>query len=406
MHFFFCKTDKVRRYVVCAMLVWCTLAFVTPAHAIELSDSSQVTLLTCAPGSELYSAFGHTGIRVTDFSNGFDVVFNYGTFNFAQPGFYTNFVRGKMLYMLSVDRYEDFRDQYIYEERRVDELVLDIEAKDRKKIFAFLYENAKPENRDYRYDFFWDNCATRPRDVFEKTLGNRLQYNYSVLDSTKTMRQTLHEYVWNRPWVALGFDLILGLPCDIKATPRHQMFLPDRLQTLFASAQLDGRPLVKENRVVLDLPSAVKPYQGITPIAITFGFLVAGLLMGFWERFRQMHFWKADATLFVFTGLLGLFFLAMWAFTEHYSTPKNLNVLWLLPTHLVAGFFLFKKQKPSWLIWYFGFTAVWTILLLATWKWNPQPYNLAVLPWMLLLANRALRIVVSLKLEAHARASS
>lgn len=145
--------------------------------ARDLSDSSRITLLTVAPGDELYSAFGHTGIRITDYKNNFDVVFNYGTFDFEQHGFYTNFIKGKMRYMISTDRFEDFMAEYAYTKRSVTEQELNLTAEDKQKVFAFLYTNALPENREYYYDFFWDNCATRPRDVFEKVLGNRLQYH-------------------------------------------------------------------------------------------------------------------------------------------------------------------------------------------------------------------------------------
>src|SRR5690606_20603691 len=137
----------------------------------KLSDSSRISLLTVAPGEELYSAFGHTGIRVTDFKNEFDVVFNYGTFDFEQPGFYSNFVKGKMLYMISANNFDDFVSEYIYEKRSITEQTLNLSVHDKQEIFAYLYNNLLPENREYYYDFFWDNCATRPRDVFESVLG-------------------------------------------------------------------------------------------------------------------------------------------------------------------------------------------------------------------------------------------
>ncbi|MBL0309244.1 MAG: DUF4105 domain-containing protein [Bacteroidetes bacterium] len=159
------------------------------ASDIELSDSANITLLTCSPGADLYSAFGHNGIRVTDYKQGFDVVFNYGTFDFDQPGFYVNFVRGRMRYMLSTDRFSDFISQYRYEKRSILEQQLRLNSEDRKKIFAFLYNNALPENREYLYDFFWDNCATRPRDVFEKELKGRLKVN---VDSSCGFEQQDH----------------------------------------------------------------------------------------------------------------------------------------------------------------------------------------------------------------------
>lgn len=373
------------------------LAGIFNAKAIELSDSAQVSLLTCSPGEELYSAFGHTGIRVTDYKNEFDVVFNYGTFDFAQTGFYTNFIKGEMRYMVAADRFDDFRDQYIYEQRRVEEQVLNLTTEEKQKIFAFLFWNAKPENREYLYDFFWDNCATRPRDVFEKALNGKLQYSYTGFDTTKTMRQTLKPYVAQMPWVDFGFDLILGLPCEIRATPRHQTFLPDRLQLLFEHATINGQAFVTARNVIVDLPFQPKPFTGVTPLMATFVLLILGLAANLWERFKNTYLWSIDVALFFTAGLLGTFFLCMWLFTSHYSVPENLNMLWLLPTHLIASVLLMRKNKPAWLAYYFAATFVFMLLLIVTWKWNPQPYSLAALPLILLLANRALKIFIRFK---------
>lgn len=375
------------------------LAQITIGQDRTLSDSAKISLITCSPGEELYSAFGHTGIRVTDYINDFDVVFNYGTFDFEQPGFYTNFIRGRMLYSLAVDRFDNFRQQYIYEGRRVEEQVLNLTPTDKKKIFAALFENAKEENRNYRYDFFWDNCCTRPRDVLEKSLGNRLTYDYSLLDSNMTMRQALKPWVANKPWVDFGFDLILGLPCEVPATPRNQTFLPSALHTLIKGTTIDGQPFVQTDKVIVDLPFSPKKFEGIHPLLVTIGIMVFGLLLIFVERMKKTHFWWFDFTLFFITGLLGTFFLGMWLFTEHYSVPKNLNMLWLLPTHLVASFYLLRNNKPKWLSAYFVITFITLIILLASWGKLPQPFNIAVLPMIVLMANRALRIFLYFKLQ-------
>ena len=126
--------------ILCRVILSCFLFLVSyvSLFAIQLSDSARISLLTVSPGNELYSAFGHTGIRVTDFKNEFDVVFNYGTFDFAQPGFYTNFIKGKMRYMISTDRFQDFMSEYIYEKRSVAELKLNLTPEDKQKVFAFL----------------------------------------------------------------------------------------------------------------------------------------------------------------------------------------------------------------------------------------------------------------------------
>lgn len=371
--------------------------FAFASFAIELSDSSSISLLTCSPGTELYSTFGHTGIRVTDFKKGMDVVFNYGTFDFNQPGFYTNFLKGEMLYMLTVDRFDDFQYMYEYEKRRVTEQKLNLTSDEKQKIFSFLYWNAQPENREYRYDFFWDNCSTRPRDVFEKALGKKLQYTYEGFDTNLTMRQTLKPYVAQMPWIDFGFDLILGLPCEIQATARYQTFLPDKLQLLFEHATVNNEPFVIGHNVVVDVPFSPQPFKGITPIMVTFGLLLLGIAVNVWERFKKLHWWSFDFVLFFFSGVLGTFFLCMWLFTNHYSVPENLNMLWLLPTHLPVSLLLFRASKPTWLQYYFVATFILMLLLIAGWKWNPQPYNLATLPLILLLANRSLKIFIHFK---------
>ena len=361
---------------------------------MQLSDSAKISLLTCAPGKDLYSAFGHTGIRVTDYKEHFDVVFNYGTFDDQQPNFYFNFVKGRMIYSITFDNFPDFMAEYVEEKRSVIEQDLQLTSDDKKKIFAFLYNNALPENRNYPYDFFWDDCATRPRDVFEKALGSRLEYK---IDNTcgfaqgKTMHDMLRIYVHDRPWVDFGFDLILGLPCEVPATPRNQTFLPDYLAKLFACAKIDGQPFVTNTTNLLDfsLPAFNVPIQ---PVHLTMLLMLLGFLVFFIERRNGSHNYKFDFFVFLIAGLFGIFFICLWAFTTHYSLPKNMNMLWLMPTHFIAAFLLLKKEKPSWFKYYFLFTYLVMMVLLLGWKFNPQPANIAFAPLIILLAARSITI--------------
>lgn len=387
---------------ILAALFFSFLVFLSPAvSGMELSDSARVSILTCSPGEDLYSAFGHTGIRVTDHKQQFDVVFNYGTFNYNQPGFYVNFVRGKMRYMVAVDDFNDFMSQYVYEKRSVSEQVLNLSAGDKQRLFNFLFINALPENREYYYDFFWDNCATRPRDVFEKVLGKRLEWHPEAgrFEQGKTMHDMLRIYVHDMPWVDFGFDLGLGLPCEIIATPRDQTFLPDYLANYFATATIDGQPLVVETRSLLSYPLPVFNVP-VKPIHLTSGLLLIGLLLYILERWRQIRFYWFDFGLFFIAGLTGTLLLSLWLFTVHYSVPKNLNMLWAIPTHAVVAFFLLKKNKPKWLTAYFGLTGLLMLLLLFLWRWNPQPYNYAFMPLIILLGFRAFNIFMKMRMEA------
>lgn len=384
----------LKRVFVFAFLFPLVLA----SHAISLSDSARVTLLTVSPGEELYSAFGHTGIRVTDYKKDFDVVFNYGTFDFDQPGFYTNFVKGKMRYMIAYEDFRSFMYAYNYEKRSVTEQELRLTTEEKQRVFDFLYNNALPENREYYYDFFWDNCATRPRDVFEKVLGPRLTYDTvnAGFEKDKTMHDMLRVYVHDRPWVDFGFDLILGLPCEVEATPRSQTFLPEYLLKYIDAARIDGQPFVVNKEVLLKF-EPVKPYEGFTPLQLCQLIAFAALLMAFIERLRKNHNFHFDFVLFLVAGLLGLLFLSLGIFTSHYSTPKNLNILWLLPTHAVVAFVLLKAQRPVWLRYYFAATAVFMLVLILAWGYLPQPYNPAVKWLIAALGFRAFSIAMYLQ---------
>jgi hypothetical protein len=355
-----------------------------------LSDSSRITLLTAAPGEELYSAFGHTGIRVTDFKNNLDMVFNYGTFDFEQPGFYSNFIKGKMRYMLWVDRFEYFMSEYREDKRSIFEQELTLTLIDKQNIFAFLSNNALPENREYFYDFFWNNCATRPRDVFEKVLGSRLQYhtNSAGFEKNKTMHDMLRHCVSNRVWVDYGFDLILGLPCEVNASPRNQTFLPEYLAKYFDCSTVDSKPFVFKKKLLLQFPLP-KIETAFQPIHLNLIFVILAIIVWMIELRRNTHFYLFDFFLFFFIGLAGVFFLSLWIFTFHYSVPKNLNLLWLIPSHAVVAFLLLKKQKSIWLRFYFIGTSILMMLLALCWKWLPQHYNIAVMPLLFLLFFRS-----------------
>lgn len=365
---------------------------------IELSDSANITLLTCSPGQELYSAFGHNGIRVTDYRQGFDVVFNYGTFDFNQPGFYSNFVLGRMRYMLSTDRFEDFIAQYEYERRSVLEQQLELNQEDKKQIFSFLFNNSLPDNREYLYDFFWDNCATRPRDVFEKHLKNRLHFNFDAacgFETDKTMHDMLRLYVGERKWANASFDLILGLPCEVKASPRDQTFLPDYLVKYFECSTVDGKPFVTGSRYLIQF-SAPEFHIPFTPMHLCLILLGVGILITILNYINSNWQRWFDFILFFSTGIFGLLFLSLWIFSSHYSVPKNMNLFWLIPFHVLISFFFIRLQPPRWLRYYLLATFLLQLLLLLLWNWNPQPFNPAFMPVIFLMALRSISIYLSL----------
>jgi len=214
-------------------------------HSSAQTDSLQacdlqISLLTCSPGEELYSTFGHTAVRVKNATIGSDIVFNYGTFEFS-PEFYTQFIQGKLLYYLSVEDYSNFILQYNYEKRSIVEQVLRIGCAEKQNLLNALYVNAQDQNRFYRYDFLFNNCTTRAGDIIAKHAGSPVVFKNILSEETPTFRDLIHHYLdsGGQYWSKLGIDILLGAKLDKKVTNRQAMFLPDYLLKGFDSATVN-----------------------------------------------------------------------------------------------------------------------------------------------------------------------
>lgn len=351
------------------------------APAQQDSCGIRISLLTCTPGQELYSTFGHSAIRVVDNINNTDVVFNYGTFDFYDPEFYKKFIHGKLNYFVSIDELPAFMAEYEYYKRGVSEQVLDLSCDEKQKFVAALKENAKEENKYYKYDFNYDNCTTRLRDMFEKAIGEQLQSKIILPKPGTTFRHLIHSYLdkGGQPWSKLGIDILLGSPLDKKVSNREAMFLPDFMQYAFASATRNGKAVVVENKILLNKYDPPKSKNVFTPFAV-FGilFLVITLLSFYKNKITSRILLVFDFLFFISLGLLGFILLYMWFGTDHAMCKNNFNLLWALPLHLPVSFFLFNKKK--WVSAYFRIILFFTAALLISWFVLPQQLNLAILP--------------------------
>lgn len=358
-----------------------------------MSTGAEISLITVSPGEELYSMYGHSAIRVNDPAQGIDYVFNYGTFDFNTPNFYVKFVRGKLLYQLSVGYFEDLKSHSIRDNRSVVEQVLNLQAAEKQKVLDFLATNYQPENRSYLYDFFFDNCATRIRDVFERGMGGGLQFSDAPAPDPMSFRQLVGIYQRPHPWVDLGVDLVMGLPSDALASPRQTMFLPDYLMSQFAQAKVKRaaglQPFVKETRQLFK--AAAKPAAGSLrrPTVVCWSLLVVMAVYTFFQVRQGQTDHTLDILLFGITGFLGLVLLFLWFGTDHASFAGNLNLLWALPLHLPLALMLLRKNKPKALRCYFLAVAALSALLLLTWPFFPQQFHQAVFPLILLLGLRS-----------------
>jgi hypothetical protein len=357
----------------------------------QLTDSSRFSIITCGPHpAVVYLAFGHSAIRVVDSALGIDYIFNYGVFDFNQPNFYLKFARGSNDYMLGAYDYQYFRQSYIEDNRFLHEQDLTLTLDQRQRLYKFLVWNSLPANRAYWYDPYYDNCATRVRDAFVKVFGDSVKFDGSYIKTKYTIRQLTDLYLRDYPWGDLGIDIGQGMPIDRVATPYQHMFLPAYLESGFDHATIMNDsatvPLVGKKRVIYEaIPGDASgpPHPLYVMILIA---LVALILSG--RDFSKQHLstWF-DIILFGITGLIGVVLFLLWFFTDHKASANNLNILWAIPTHLVAVFAFFKQ--PRWLKTYFLLTAVSQLLLLGAWFFLPQQLNPNLIPIAVALMVRA-----------------
>jgi hypothetical protein len=354
----------------------------------------RISLLTCAPGEELYSTFGHTAIRVQDSIAGTDIVFNYGTFEFG-PDFYTKFIKGKLNYFLSAEQFPDFVSTYQYESRSIIEQQLALDCSEKQKLFSALQTNAMPENRNYRYDFLYDNCTTRARDIIRANTSSPLVFK-NILDGERpSFRDLIHRYLdaGNQKWSKLGIDILLGADLDKKATNEQAMFLPDNLLKGIDSSVKNGNSLTASKQTILALPSPLSKANFFTPLVVFSNLLLLLLIFSFVNR-RTVRAVIAvfDFLFFFLLGLGGIVLLFMWFGTDHVVCRNNYNLLWALPTHLVGAFFV--RSNRRWTNYYWLATILFATFLLIAWLFIPQELNLAVLPILLMILLRAWLIIL------------
>lgn len=152
----------------------------------RLSDQAEISVMTFGPSQQvLYTAFGHSAFRVYDPVLGIDEAYNYGVFDFDQPNFYLNFARGNLMYRLDVSDYKEFEYVYVYFNRSVRQQTLNLTQGQKQRLYAFLQWNALPENQFYRYDYFYDNCATKMPNILVHVFGDTVQL--TVLTSRRTI---------------------------------------------------------------------------------------------------------------------------------------------------------------------------------------------------------------------------
>lgn len=339
---------------------------------MPLSETATASVLTCGPGNDFYTTFGHSALRITDTAQGIDIVYNYGTFDFDTPHFYWKFMRGKLQYMLGRSSFENFMVEYVSEGREVREQRLNFSQQEVNNLYLLLEQNYLPEYRYYRYDFFTDNCATRIRDMVRLALGHRDIYLSREAEAMSYRRMVTRNLKGTLDWWQLGIDLLFGLPTDHVCDANERMFLPEEMELELAEAwpkpeslqdgmiSFDALESTLVDKEQILLPERREPLSRSIPPVAVFALLFAAVAVLTWRGHRLR--WL-DRTLFILAGLVGLFLLFMWFGTDHYCTQWNLNILWASPLLILIAIRL--EWSPMWALWVqeacFAVAAVWVV---------------------------------------------
>ena len=303
-------------------------------------DSVVVSLLTCTPGDKIHELYGHTAIRVREVNTDkpSDWVFNYGTFTFNQPHFVTRFVMGKVDYELSVEPYLYFYQNYLYEQRGVEEQVLNLTPDEERQLVEALSENLRPENAKYRYNFFYDNCTTRALHIIENHLRAQIDWQDEP-KHLESIRDIVHRYSENSPWYKFGQDLLLGAEADRPASVAVRQFAPMIAMQMAEKATIKTdsttKPLVAMSLTLLpDLLQKEKPYP-LTPFG-AFGILLAfTIILSAYEIRKKKYYWGYDALLLFAQGLTGCIVTFLYLFSPHPTVDSNYLVVMFNPFTLL-----------------------------------------------------------------------
>lgn len=314
----------------------------------EADDSVVVSLLTCSPGEEVYSLYGHTALRYHDMRTSYDWVFNYGVFNFRKSFFVLRFTFGLTDYELGVVPFDIFKREYARTGRGVVEQVINMTAKEKQAIYYALEENYLPQNRIYRYNFFYDNCTTRARDMIERCIDGKIIYPDDNLHMT--YREAIHEHTVGHPWAAFGNDLCIGVKADMEMSAREQQFIPLCLMNDFKKALIqdsDGKckPLVYETRTVIQpqLQIIEKEFP-LSPTQCAYILLCVSIVIALVEYKRKKTFVAWDCLLILVNGIAGLIIIALF-FSKHPTTSTNLQALLINPIPLLYINNVIRRKK-------------------------------------------------------------
>lgn len=319
-----------------------SIALFLTLFTIRVSAKTEISLLTCKPHAQIYSLYGHTAIRVVDTEQNTDVAINWGVFDASQPNFVAKFVLGFTDYTMSIVPTEYFLREYEYYGSPVYQQRLNLTETEKARIMKALDENYRPENRVYRYNYVYDNCTTRARDIILSNIDGKTSCVKTFLQKgDKTFRDLLHWKTNKYDWCKAGNDLVIGLRADRNAIHSEREFLPEILAADFDSATIiraDGKQVALVDSAFWLLKDVQPHFEPMPDFPLTptmFAIVILALVVAWtlYEKTKEKRLKWLDVAFFYICGIAGLLPFAM-IFSQHPFVQINLQLLVLNPLWL------------------------------------------------------------------------
>jgi hypothetical protein len=356
------------------------MALLIPKAFSQTSNDTIAYLLTCGPGTETYSVYGHSALRIVIPEMKSDIVYNWGLFDFGVKNFVWKFAKGRLDYMVGAERSDSFVKGYFFEERYVYSQRINLEPKEMRIIVNLVNENVKPENAKYRYDFFYDDCSTRIRDLFEKAVGENLKYPPAGKGKNPSFRDMVAKYQSPFPWYRFGVDLIMGSTSDKEANFRDRMFLPIDMREELSKTLIRRNdkmiPLLQNPVTLLDFPPPViKQHLLLSPPFVFTMVLIIIMILAAMTKSRKIIRW-IDIFIYSVFSILSVLMIFFNFFTDHQQMRMNFNIVWLNPFIIVClAMLVLNKTGLIWFRIVFWISALFLIVHFIL----PQDFNTSFL---------------------------
>jgi len=364
------------------------------AYAQENKEESaqyHISILTIGPGNSLSDAFGHSGIRVIDRVNDYDIVFNYGVYDFNAPNFYGNFVKGRPIYSLGLNNYENFYKNYVNQSRQIIEQKLDLSEYKKRVFVNRLITNSKEANKFYEYNYFENNCSTKIADIFNEILEEDIKNEglHKVNVGPNSYRKLVYENINPNSWGALGIDICLGAIIDKNINSQDELFLPYNLKSYFDDL---GNSNIRNGNLVTTsvLFGEYSKYTEtlISPIYLLLILSLIIISITYIDYLRRTRSVLLDSIVLLITGIIGLLLIYLWFFSNHTASAWNYNLLWAIPFNLILFIELLKKKQKKWVISYLKLIIIMLLLMCLHWVVGVQVFNISLISLILALIIR------------------